>query len=177
MNVLFCLFVMAYKDMKKSAFSSLVPYGIVIPELSKVSEKMNLGLKAGAANLITVFFGLFAVKNVNIPLFTAFRRCGMLSSVIVMFIMESTIPNRFIQIATVVVTAGAITAGWETMETDAYGLAIVWANNFSQAIQNVYISALNKEKKLSAFDINFFFASLGLLFSIGNNFFMTDDYR
>lgn len=122
---------MAYKDANKNAFHSLVKYGIIIPELSKVGEKASLGFKVGAANLITVIFGLFSVKHVSIPLFTAFRRCGMLSTVIVSFLADGSSPKKLIAMATVAVTAGALTAGWETMNADAFGFLLVWANNFS----------------------------------------------
>ena len=67
-NVLVCLVLMTIKDMSKTAFSSWKKYGIIIPELSKISEKANLGLKVGMANLTTVFFGLYSVKYVTIPL-------------------------------------------------------------------------------------------------------------
>ena len=38
-NVLTCLTLMGYKEVKKSAFHSSRKYGITIPELSKLVEK------------------------------------------------------------------------------------------------------------------------------------------
>lgn len=108
--------------------------------------------------------------------FLAFRRCGILASVIVMYFVDGTYPNRSIKIGTFLCTTGAIIAGWEKMETDILGFVLVWMNNFSQAIQNVYIAKLNKEKKLSAFDINFFFACCGLVLTFVYNFIVTSDY-
>ena len=67
-NVIICLLLMTIKEMSKSAFHSWIKFGIIIPELSKVSEKAELGLKVGLANLTTVFFGLYSVKYVTIPL-------------------------------------------------------------------------------------------------------------
>ena len=59
---------MTIKELSKSAFHSWIKFGIIIPELSKVSEKAYLGLQVGTANLCTVFFGLYSVKYVSIPL-------------------------------------------------------------------------------------------------------------
>jgi len=39
MNVLTCLTLMSYKEVKKTAFHSLKKYGITIPELNKLMEK------------------------------------------------------------------------------------------------------------------------------------------
>ena len=100
----------------------------------------------------------------------------MLASVIVMYFVDGTKPKRNTYIGTLLVTSGAVAAGWEKMETDILGFFLVWLNNFSQAIQNVYIAKLNKEKKLSAFDINFFFACCGLVLTIIYNFIITADY-
>ena len=67
-NVLICITLMTIKELFKGAFHSWIKFGIVIPELSKIGEKAELGLKVGAANLTTVFFGLYSVKYVSIPL-------------------------------------------------------------------------------------------------------------
>ena len=58
--------------------------------------------------------------------------------------------------------AGALVAGYETLDSAWFGYALVWGNNFTQAIQNVTVAKLNSDKKISAFEINFYFACVGL---------------
>ena len=66
-NVVICLALMTYKECNKSAFASLRNYGIVIPELNKMADKVQIGVRVGLACVLTVFFGLFAVKHSSIP--------------------------------------------------------------------------------------------------------------
>ena len=54
--------------MRISSTSRLRKYGIVIPELSKVGDKMKLGMRFGLANLVTIIFGLYALKNASLPM-------------------------------------------------------------------------------------------------------------
>ena len=57
---------------------------------------------------------------------------------------------------------GAIIAGYETLSADFLGYVLIWANNFCSAIQYVITSKFNNDKKVTAFEINFFFACIGL---------------
>ncbi len=59
---------MTYKQMNPHAFKYLESVGMRVPSISECSTKSNLGAKIGLANLATVFFGLYAVKVVNIPM-------------------------------------------------------------------------------------------------------------
>jgi hypothetical protein len=59
---------MLYKTMNPDAFSTLKKYGMEISSLESTFRNMPNGLKMGAFNLISVLFGLFSVKLVNIPL-------------------------------------------------------------------------------------------------------------
>lgn len=72
---------------------------------------------------------------------------------------------------------GAFIAGYESIEKDLIGIILVWTNNFSQSAQNIYIGILNKEKKLTPFDVNVYFAGLGLIATIVYNFGITNDYE
>jgi hypothetical protein len=67
-NVLICLALMTYKEIKKSAFTSLIKFGIEVPELNKIMEKSNLGLKFGLSNFASVIFSMCALKLTSIPL-------------------------------------------------------------------------------------------------------------
>lgn len=59
---------MAYKQMNPNAFKIFETFGMKISNLSDTFGNLSLGLRMGGFNLITVFFGLFSVKFVNIPL-------------------------------------------------------------------------------------------------------------
>ena len=60
--------MMLYKETNPNAFSSFEKYGMHIPALSETMKKFKIGSKMGVTNLVTVLFGLFSVKLVNIPL-------------------------------------------------------------------------------------------------------------
>jgi len=64
-------------------------------------------------------------------------------------------------IATSLITLGALIAGYESLSTDYVGFGLIWANNFSQAFYNVVVEKYDSEKKVSPFEINFFFALAG----------------
>ena len=51
-----------------SAFKTLENCGMRISTLSEALSKADLGFKMGTFNLITVLFGIYSVKEVNIPL-------------------------------------------------------------------------------------------------------------
>ena len=67
-NVVACLTLMTIKEVNVSSLSGLKAFGIVIPELNKIADKMQIGVRVGLANLITVIFGLFATKFSTVPL-------------------------------------------------------------------------------------------------------------
>lgn len=58
--------------------------------------------------------------------------------------------------------SGAVVAGWEGFDNDAFGYFLVLCNNFSQSIYSVFTSKFNADKRITPFEINFFFALLGL---------------
>lgn len=61
---------------------------------------------------------------------------------------------------------GAVIAGYDSLDSNMIGYILVWCNNFFSSIQNVVVSKLNEDKKLSPFEINFYFACAGLVFTI-----------
>lgn len=127
--------------------------------------------------LVPVTFGAFCLNYTSIPLYLAFRRCGLLSTVIVTYLWESIHPSKSVVISTGLVTAGAIIAASENIDANLFGFLCVWAYNFSQSFQNVYISVLNKGKALTPFEFNFFFVCTGLLMTSFYNFVLTSDYK
>ena len=58
------------------------------------------------------------------------------------------------------------------MQADGFGYLLIWGNNFAQAFQNVVSSIFNADKRVGAFDMNFFFAIIGLPLSLALNIYM-----
>jgi len=125
-------------------------------------QKAKLGLSIGAMAIVQVCFGLYSVKLVSIPLFLTFRRCSILSTIIVQYLAQGIIPDYMLCTCATIIVSGGLVAGWESLGADYFGYLLIWGNNFSQGIQNVYTSKYNAKKQVAAFEINFFFACIGL---------------
>ena len=95
---------------------------------------MEAGLKIGSMCVITVLFGLYAVKNVNVPMFTCFRRCAILPILIMNYLIRSQHPSTVEVIGTTFICVGAVVAGWEDLDSAWFGYVLVWGNNTCQAI-------------------------------------------
>jgi len=63
-----------------------------VSPLSEVYPKLKLGFSLGFMNIITVAFGIYAVKYVSIPIFLTFRRCSLLTSFFVDYLINRKTP-------------------------------------------------------------------------------------
>ena len=160
-----------------NTFSVLRKMGVEIPRMRTIKQNSTLGIKAGVIGLVPVTFGAFCLNYTSIPLYLAFRRCGLLSSVIVMYFWAHERPSRGVLISTTLVALGAVIAAGENFDANLVGFLCVWAYNFSQSFQNVYLSVLNKGKVLTPFEFNFFFVCIGFAATAIYNFIITDDYK
>ena len=162
-NVCVCMLMMSYKSfVDPKAFQSLEKLGLRITTLGETFGKCRNGFIIGSLNIVTVLFGLFSVKHVNIPMFLTFRRCQILAVVITTFFIKGEGPTRTVAITAFIICSGAVLAGYETFDDDSFGYMLIWGNNFAQSIYNVIASIYNQEKKIVSFEINFFFALIGL---------------
>jgi len=57
---------------------------------------------------------------------------------------------------------GGVIAGYETFDDDMWGYALIMGNNFATALVNVLTSVYNEKRMVNAFDLNFYFALIGL---------------
>jgi magnesium-transporting ATPase (P-type) len=64
------------------------------------------------------------------------------------------------------IVVGAIVAGYETFDNNAIGYALIMGNNLATAFVNVIASVFNEKKLVNAFDLNFYFAIIGLPLSL-----------
>lgn len=67
-NVFICTLLMLYKEFNPNSFKFFEKIGMRIPSLSEALGKLKIGFIMGLTNLVAVLFGLYSVKNVNIPL-------------------------------------------------------------------------------------------------------------
>jgi len=100
----------------------------------------------GAFNLVTVLFGLYSVKLVSIPLFLTFRRCAIVSTLATNIVLRGDYPDMKLTVTTTAITLGALIAGYETLDTDMFGYFLIWMNNISQSLYNVFVQKLNADK-------------------------------
>ena len=130
-GIILSLIMILGKNTKYFEFSKLAEIGIDIPDLNTVRQNSNLGIKVGLVGLIPVTFGAFALNYTSIPIYLAFRRCGLLSSVIVMYLWAGEHPSRGVMFSTALVTLGAVIASSENFSRDFIGFLCVWSYNFS----------------------------------------------
>ena len=162
-NVTICLILMSIKSfVSATAFDFMKAYGIKLSSLGEVAGKAKAGLMISAVKIIDVLFGLYSLKAVNIPLFLTFRRCAMVTTIIVDYFVGGKTPSQTLLISAFFVVVGALIAGYETFDSNAMGYILIMGNNFSSAFANVVTAVYNEKKVVQAFDLNFYFALIGL---------------
>lgn len=137
-------------------------YGIKLSSLSEVAGKAKAGLVISSMRIVEVLFGLYSLKAVNIPLFLTIRRCSMITTIIVDYLYAGKKPTQVLMISTFFVVVGGVIAGYETLDDDLFGYFLIMCNNFATALVNVVASVYNEKKVVNAFDLNFYFALIGL---------------
>ncbi len=154
--------MMIYKEFSPNSFQFLSSIGMRVSPISESVKKWRLGLQIGLLNLVTVAFGVYAVKYVSIPIFLTFRRCSLLTTFAVNYYMNKTGADSRTALKLGLVTLGACIAGYDTFNRDWFGYFLIWMNNITNSFCNVYFNKINKDKKVTAMEINFFYAWVGL---------------
>jgi len=139
-----------------------VPYGIKISSLSEAAAKMQAALIISSTKIVEVMLGLYSLKAVNIPLFLTFRRMAIVCTIIVTFLWKREAPGRTLMVASAFVVSGAVVAGYDSFDNNAFGYMLIIGNNFASSFVNVIASVYNEKKVVTAFDLNLFFALIGL---------------
>ncbi|TNV87703.1 hypothetical protein FGO68_gene4669 [Halteria grandinella] len=62
---------------------------------------------------------------------------------------------------------GALVAGYEHLTTEWFSYGLVFMNNLTTSIYTVVANRVNKNKRIGAFEINYFFALCGFLVTLG----------
>jgi len=88
--------------------------------------------------------------HINIPMFLAFRRCAIFSTMVIFLATKKTNFEIKQFICTISVCIGALLASWEHLESNWFGIALVWLNNITQSLSNIYVEKL-KQKGINVF--------------------------
>jgi hypothetical protein len=156
---------MTYKRINPNGLSFLDAIGMRITTFEETFSKLFDGCKLSSLNLINVFFGLYGTKFVNIPVFLVVRKTGIMTTLICNWAIVGSRPDIYITISAFTVVAGSILGGYESLDDDALGYFLIICNNFATSIYSVVCSMYNADKRVTSFEITFFFALLGLPFS------------
>ena len=146
------------------SFDFLEEYGIRLSSLGEVIGKAKAGMAISSMKVVEVFFGLYSLKAINIPLFLTARRCSIMTTILVDYLYAGKKPTSVLLITMMFVVIGAIVAGSENIEANWYGFILVFGNNLASAMINVVASVYNEKKVVQAFDLNFYFALFNLHF-------------
>mmetsp|Transcript_5913 Transcript_5913/g.6600 ORF Transcript_5913/g.6600 Transcript_5913/m.6600 type:complete len:320 (+) Transcript_5913:175-1134(+) len=133
----FLLSIIPYK-------AQLKKYRLYAPTLSMENQKKIFILSF--FTLANVFFGIWALTKVNIPMFLALRRTALFFVVVAEYIGSRVIPNRNTRIAIGLICGGAIVAGGSDMNYDPLGYFLVLSNNILTATQMQVTKRLSETK-------------------------------
>jgi hypothetical protein len=161
-NLCICFLLMSIKQISYKSLDFLNSYGIKLSSLGEVLGKAKAGLMISSMRVVEVLFGLYSVKAVNIPLFLTIRRCSILTTIIVDFLYAGKTPSSVTLTGAFFIVLGGLIAGYETFDDDMWGYFLIMCNNFATALVNVVTSVYNEKRLVNAFDLNFFFALIGL---------------
>ena len=148
-NVLICNGFMLWKTfVNPNAFQGLASLGFKVVTYREATSgtKFSLGFIIGVMNMIGVLFGLYAAKFCNIPLLLTNRRCSILATILMQMCLEAKFPDGKLCFVVSLMVAGAIVAGYESLDANGIGYIYVWMTNFTQAFQNVFTSKYNSNK-------------------------------
>jgi len=78
--------------------------------------------------------------------------------------------------AAFLVLVGSVVAGSGSFDTDAIGFILIWGFNISRSLFDVDCIRMNKEKSVTAFDINFCFALVAFAYSAVMSLVFSNEY-
>jgi len=133
-NVFICNTFMLWKTfVNPNAFGGLAKLGFKVVTYKEAisGTKFSLGLIIGIMNMIGVLFGLYAAKFCNIPLLLTNRRCMILATILMQMCLQGIFPDGKLCFIVSLMVAGAIVAGYESLDANGIGYIYVWMTNFT----------------------------------------------
>lgn len=109
-----------------------------------------------------VTVGLLALKLVNIPMFSAFRRLSVLSVMLLEWVVLNKIVTRNVMLSVCVMVLGSFLAGLGDLSYDPLGYCLVFINNFITAANLVSIKKATIALSLDALSLFYYISLLSL---------------
>jgi hypothetical protein len=133
---------------------------VVVP---RRSARDLLALVFPAVFLIAnVTVGLLALRLVNIPMFSAFRRLSVLNVMVLEYFVLGKTANRRILWTVVVMVTGSFLAGLGDLTFDPLGYFLVFLNNLITAANLVSIKKASAVVRLEALALNYYVSLIAL---------------
>ena len=85
--------IMIIKQFRPQSFKSLEAIKFSVSSASDSLSRAKYGIRVGLLQVTTTAFGVYATKQINIPMFLANRRCALFSTVVLMYLIQNKKPS------------------------------------------------------------------------------------
>jgi len=133
---------------------------ITIPHRSP--RELLVLLLPTACFISNVCVGLLALRLVNIPMFSAFRRLSVLNVMVLERLVLGKTVSRKVMVTVVIMVAGSFLAGIGDLTYDPLGYALVFLNNFVTGANLVSIKKASQVVRLDALSLFYYISLLAL---------------
>eukprot|EP00168_Porphyra_purpurea_P017294 TRINITY_DN592_c0_g1_i1.p1 TRINITY_DN592_c0_g1~~TRINITY_DN592_c0_g1_i1.p1 ORF type:complete len:581 (-),score=187.04 TRINITY_DN592_c0_g1_i1:427-2169(-) len=133
---------------------------ITIPHRSP--RELLVLLLPTACFISNVCVGLLALRLVNIPMFSAFRRLSVLNVMVLEWLVLGKTVTRKVMVTVVIMVAGSFLAGIGDLTYDPLGYALVFLNNFVTGANLVSIKKASQVVRLDALSLFYYISLLAL---------------
>ena len=133
-------------------------------------------MRLGLVGIAPVAIGGFALFHTSIPLYIAFRKCDIFTTIILQYLWCGERPLQGVLVSAGLIITGSAIAIFDDVNTNILGCLCVWGYNLAASFQKVYLNAQSKKTKITAFESNFYFTCMGSVVLAVYNFLITDNY-
>lgn len=144
-----------------SALSLLRIFGVVkIPK--RTTRELSILIFPAVFFISNVTVGLLALKLVNIPMFSAFRRLSILNVMLLEWLVLGKTASKRILMTVLVMVFGSFLAGLGDVAFDPLGYCLVFLNNFITAANLVSIKKATNTLSLDALPAFYYISLISL---------------
>lgn len=144
-----------------SALSALrITRVISIPR--RTVKELSLLIYPAVFLIANVTVGLLALRLVNIPMFSAFRRLSVLNVMILEYFVLGRTASRRILFTVFIMVIGSFLAGLGDLTYDPFGYFLVFLNNFITGANLVSIKKASTAARLEALALNYYVSVIAL---------------
>ena len=102
-----------------------------MPNWSKVYSNRSTGVRLGLLGIVPVAIGGFALYYTSIPLYLAFRKCDIFTTIILQYLWCGESPLNGILVSTLLIIVGSVIAILDDFDTNILGFLCVWGYNLA----------------------------------------------